>query len=156
MSFSIQSTCPIVPDTSDKLFFFLLADNKGVYKREKETEGECEEEDWTRPSTGRPQRRSALLFVLYRELSLNTWGSSDKRPLGTIDNVPSARLSFAAVKQERLNNQEIVDNWQTLSQIFWSPRDTLHSGSTAWDEHQKHIRGKYEHVFANLRGSSDG
>lgn len=52
-----------------------------------------------RPSTGRPQRRSALLFVLYRELSLNTLGSSDKRPLSTIGNVPSARLSFAAVKQ---------------------------------------------------------
>lgn len=51
-----------------------------------------------RPSTGTPQR-SVLLFVLYRELSLNTLGSSEERSHRTIDNVPSVHLSFAAVKQ---------------------------------------------------------
>lgn len=52
-----------------------------------------------RPSTGRPQRRVLVLFVLYRELSLSTLGSSDKRSLNMRYKVPSVRLSFDAVKQ---------------------------------------------------------
>lgn len=68
MSFSIQPTCPIVPDTSDKLFFFLLPDNKGAYR---ETEEEYEGKGKIMPSTCRPQE-NAFLFVFYREPPLNT------------------------------------------------------------------------------------
>lgn len=70
--------------------FFLLADNKGVCKRWKETDGGVSRQNW---------EESALVFMIYGELSLNILGSSDKWPLAVIDNIPSVCLSFAADKR---------------------------------------------------------
>lgn len=81
MSFSIQPTCPIVPDTSDKLFFFFLLTTK-----------ECvREKDWSRV-LGWGQNNAfdiqatgnvGFLFALHRELPLNTLGFSGALSLDT-------------------------------------------------------------------------